>query len=109
MNPEALEVRHLLDIFVNDVGFEAIEEKVNKATLRAEGCPLLRLHDYPTSQDWNPSMMLNIPPRWMNLMKSLGRHRRRFPTQSRLLWRSYDPDQRRCGSGHDVPPVQERL
>jgi heterodisulfide reductase subunit B len=62
--PGTLEVRHLLDIFVNDVGFEAIEEKVKKPlyNLRVApyyGCLITRPAnmesfddaEYPTTMD----------------------------------------------------------
>jgi heterodisulfide reductase subunit B len=69
--PGSLEVRHLLDIFINDVGLEAIEEKVTKPLYELKvapyyGCMITRPakmesfddSEYPTSMD--------------NLMKSLG-------------------------------------
>ncbi len=106
--PGTLEVRHLLDIFVNDVGFEAIEEKIKKPLYELKvapyyGCLVTRPAnmesfddaEYPTSMD--------------DLMKNSWRNRCRLPTQSRLLWRSYDPNQRRCRFRYDVPPIQKRL
>jgi len=69
--PGSLEVRHLLDIFVNDIGLEAIEEKVTKPLYELKvapyyGCLITRPAkmesfddaEYPTSMD--------------NLMKSLS-------------------------------------
>jgi heterodisulfide reductase subunit B len=62
--PGTLEVRHLLDIFINDVGFEAIEEKVKKPLYNLKvapyyGCLITRPAkmesfddaEYPTSMD----------------------------------------------------------
>ncbi len=70
-DPGSLEVRHLLDIFVNDIGFEAIEEKVTKPLYGLKvapyyGCLITRPAkiesfddaEYPTTMD--------------DLMKSLG-------------------------------------
>jgi heterodisulfide reductase subunit B len=70
-DPGSLKVRHLLDIFVNDVGFEAIEEKVKKPLYELKvapyyGCLITRpaktgsfdAAEYPTSLD--------------DLMKTLG-------------------------------------
>jgi heterodisulfide reductase subunit B len=62
--PGTLEVRHLLDIFVNDVGFDAIEEKVQKPLYNLKvapyyGCLITRPAkmesfdnaEYPTTMD----------------------------------------------------------
>jgi heterodisulfide reductase subunit B len=63
-DPGTLEVRHLLDIFVNDVGFEKIEEKVKKPLFNLKvapyyGCLITRPAkmksfddaEYPTTMD----------------------------------------------------------
>ena len=80
-------VRHPLDVLINDVGLEAIKQKVRKPLKGLKvatyyGCQLVR--PYATFDDqYNPTTM-------DRLLEALGRHRRPLPAQDQVLRRQPD-------------------
>jgi heterodisulfide reductase subunit B len=85
----SMRIRHLLDVIVEDIGFDAIAEQVSQPLkgLRVApyyGCLIVR----PDSD-----------------AGYVGRYGGRLPPESALLRRAHDADQRRCGLRADPTPA----